>query len=121
MEIAPFLLALLVLWVVCIVTALRLLETKRLAKKQKRMPLPAVPCPVSVVIAVHNQAHLLKESLPVFLNQDYAEEYEVIVADKNSDDETSDLLEQYAETYPHLHVSKIPQTARDISLQRLAL
>ena len=121
MEIAPFLLALLVLWVVCIVTALRLLETKRLAKKQKRMPLPVVPCPVSVVIAVHNQAHLLKESLPVFLNQDYAEKYEVIVADKNSDDETSDLLEQYAETYPHLHVSKIPQTARDISLQRLAL
>lgn len=121
MEIAPFLLVLLVLWIVCIISTLRLLKMKYMAKRQKQAPLPSVPCPVSVVIAVHNQAHLLRESLPILLNQDYAEDYEVIVVDKNSDDETADLLEEYSDIYPHLHVSRIPQTARDISLQRLAL
>lgn len=121
MEVAPFLLALLLLWIVCLVSSIRLLRTKRIAKKQKRESLPAVPCPVSIVMAVHNQAHLLQKSLPILLSQEYVEDYEVIIVDKNSDDETDDLLESYSEVYPHLHVGKIPQTARDISLQRLAL
>lgn len=121
MEIAPFLMALLVLWIVCIISTLRLLEIKRLANKQMQTSLPTIPCPVSIVIAVHNQAHLLKKSLPLFLSQDYAEDFEVIIVDKNSDDETADLLEKFCDIYPYLHVSSIPQTARDISLQRLAL
>ena len=56
---------------------------------------------VSVVICAHNEYHHLKESLPLFLEQDYPE-YEVLVVNHASDDDTSFLLNNLSEKYPHL-------------------
>ncbi len=56
---------------------------------------------VSVVICAHNEYHHLKESLPLFLEQDYPE-YEVLVVNHASDDDTHFLLSRLGEKYPHL-------------------
>lgn len=76
---------------------------------------------LSVVITTHEQHDALQEHLPMVLQQDYPADFEVIVVDMNSTDETLSLLEQMAKRYPCLHTIQIPPTARDISPVRLAL
>lgn len=79
-------------------------------------------CPsVSIIITAHNQADDLQEHLPIFLGQDYPSPYNVIVVDIHSNDQTSDVLEKLESTYPNLRCIKLPTSARDISLQCLAL
>ncbi len=55
--------------------------------------------PVSVVICAHNQYSGLKENLPFILEQDYPE-FEVLVVDHASDDDTRYLFSYYSEKYP---------------------
>ncbi|MEI7724954.1 MAG: glycosyltransferase [Bacteroidota bacterium] len=57
--------------------------------------------PVSVVICAHNEYRHLKETLPLILQQDYPE-YEVLVVNHSSDDDTQYLLTSLEEKYPHL-------------------
>ncbi len=56
---------------------------------------------VSVVICAHNEYHHLHETLPLFLEQDYPD-YEVLVVNHSSDDDTNYLLTSLEEKYPHL-------------------
>ena len=56
---------------------------------------------VSVVICAHNEHHHLKETLHHFLEQDYPE-FEVLVVNHSSDDDTAYLLARMEERYPHL-------------------
>jgi glycosyltransferase involved in cell wall biosynthesis len=76
--------------------------------------------PFSVIIPTHNQAPALQQHLPVILKQDY-DDFEVIVVDISSTDETKDVLENLELQHPNLRHTRTPQTARDISLERLAL
>ena len=48
---------------------------------------------VSVVIAAKNEYHNLRKNLPLILEQDYPE-FEVIVVNDASDDDTAELLEE---------------------------
>ncbi len=57
--------------------------------------------PVSVVICAHNEYAALKENLPLILEQDYPD-FEVVVVDHASDDDTRYLLSYLVEKYPHL-------------------
>lgn len=61
---------------------------------------------VSVLIAARNEADNLFENLPLILEQDYPE-FEVIVINHQSVDETSHLLSAYQRQYPHLHVIEL--------------
>ncbi len=72
----------------------------RLARFQQP-PLPEKFPGVSVVISAHNEYHQLKENLPLILEQDYPE-YEVLVVDHASDDDTRYLLSSLEEQYPKL-------------------
>ena len=121
MESAPLYLIFLLLWIASLWPAIRLCQLGRISKRQEREPLRADVPPASIVIACHNNAPQLRENLPALLQQEYPTEFEVIVVDMHSTDETKDLLENFAYTYPHLHHTHCPTTARDISLQRLAL
>ena len=76
--------------------------------------------PLTIVIPARNQADALRRHLPAVLSQDY-DLYDVIVVDMASADETLVLLEAMEMEYDHLRHLQTPPSARDISLERLAL
>lgn len=76
---------------------------------------------ITIVVTAQNQAEELKKHLPTLLLQDYPAEFEVVVVDMASSDETIALLERMEMDFPMLRHTFTPVTARDISLERLAL
>lgn len=64
--------------------------------------------PVSVVLSAKNEYPSLKKNLPLLLNQDYPE-FEVVVVNDASDDETIFLLEDLSREYDHLKIVTITQ------------
>ncbi|HSV88927.1 MAG TPA: glycosyltransferase [Bacteroidales bacterium] len=59
--------------------------------------------PVSVIICARNEAQNLKENLPAILQQNYRE-YEVIVVNDGSDDDTLVLLNEFKSRFLQLRV-----------------
>ena len=59
--------------------------------------------PVSVVLTAHNDATWLKENLVYLLEQDYPD-FEVVVVDYMSHDDTQFVLKLLKDYYPHLKV-----------------
>lgn len=64
--------------------------------------------PVSVIICTRNEEHLIKENLTAILEQDYPN-FEVIVVNDRSDDDTKWVLQDYQKQYNHLKVSDIKE------------
>lgn len=62
--------------------------------------------PVSVIICARNESENLNEFLPAVLEQDYPD-YEVIVVNDCSEDNSHDVLGTYLVKYPHLKVSNV--------------
>src|SRR5690554_5621516 len=62
--------------------------------------------PVSIIIAARNEEDNLFEFLPFILEQDY-KEFEVIVVNHQSVDNTEYILKAYKEKYPHLKIINI--------------
>ncbi|MCM1035015.1 MAG: glycosyltransferase [Paludibacter sp.] len=75
---------------------------------------------VSVVVCARNESDNLAAYLPVLLSQQYPE-YEVIVVDDESEDDTRVLLERYMHLYPNLRITFVPKNARGCSGKKLAL
>ncbi len=75
---------------------------------------------VSVVIVVHNQLDLLKNNLLAFLHQDYPN-FEVIVVNNTSVDNSEALLMVMENTYPHLKVIHLDEKTIRKSSHKLAL
>ena len=76
--------------------------------------------PLSVVIRARNESENLRRNLPAILKQDYPD-FEVIVINDGSTDESEDLLSELEEEYPNLYHSFTPDSARYISRKKLAL
>jgi len=57
--------------------------------------------PLSVILCARNEADNLRKILPAILEQDYPQ-FEVIVINDASTDETEDVLGFMEEKYPHL-------------------
>ena len=76
--------------------------------------------PLSVILCARNEADNLRKVLPAILEQDYPQ-FEVIVINDASTDETEDVLGFMEEKYPHLYHSNTPDSARYISHKKLAL
>lgn len=118
----PFLVITIVTWLLGLACSLHYLRLANIAKEAKEQDTHITSYPsVSIVMTVHNQAHNLRQNLPAILTQEYPEPFEVIIVDMNSDDDTQKLLEGMEKQYMHLHHTFCPDTARDISLSRLAL
>lgn len=64
--------------------------------------------PVSVIICAKNEYHNLVRFLPSMLEQDYPN-YEVIVVNDASDDDTFYLLREFSDKYNHLKVVTIQE------------
>src|SRR5210317_355208 len=60
----------------------------------------------SVIICAKNEAENLKNFLPSVLEQEYPE-FEVIVVNDCSEDDTEDILKSFEKDYPHLRVTTI--------------
>jgi poly-beta-1,6-N-acetyl-D-glucosamine synthase len=69
------------------------------AKREKH----EFPGPVSVVICAKNEADNLAKNLPLFFNQQYPQ-FEVVVVNDCSVDESEALLEEFQRKYTNLHV-----------------
>ena len=76
--------------------------------------------PLSVVICARNESENLRRNLPAILKQDYPD-FEVIVINDGSTDESEDLLSELEEEYPNRYHSFTPDSARYISRKKLAL
>lgn len=75
---------------------------------------------VSVVLCAHNERENLSNYLRALLSQDYPE-YEVIVVDDGSEDDTRAIVESYMALDDRLHLTFVPYGARVRSTKKLAL
>jgi biofilm PGA synthesis N-glycosyltransferase PgaC len=62
--------------------------------------------PVSVILCARNEEENLRNFLPAILEQDYPD-YEVIVVNDCSEDNSFEVLGEYLKKYPHLRISNI--------------
>lgn len=78
----------------------------RVATYRQKVDMPLTP-PVSVIIAARNEYDNLAANLPSILEQDYPD-FEVVVVNDGSWDETELLLEEFQKRYSNLKVVKRP-------------
>ena len=111
-----------VLWIISIILMLHYARLGKIGRIQSTESIKNVSLPsVAVVIVAQEEADKLRKHLPLFLEQHYPADYQVIVVDIHSSDDTLKLLEEMEAAYLHLSHSSIPASARDISMQRLAM
>ena len=63
---------------------------------------------ISVIMAVQDRAQELEQNLPIFLTQQGEVEYEVIVVNDSSTDDTTNVLKRMKAEYPHLYTTFLP-------------
>jgi poly-beta-1,6-N-acetyl-D-glucosamine synthase len=76
--------------------------------------------PVSVIICAKNEYTNLKKNLPLILEQDYTD-FEVVLVNDCSDDDSDYLLKKFSEQYPHLNVVTIKQNVNFFTGKKFAL
>lgn len=74
----------------------------------------------SIVIGVHDQAEEIEQNLPSLLTQQYEGDYEVIVVDENSTDESVDVLKRLQSSHPNLYTTFLPKYHFQRNRRRLA-
>lgn len=108
-------------WAVQLFTCRSYVLLQKIQKKQhKSKKTKTVNDNISVIIPSHNEADALQRNLPSILEQDY-ENFEVIVIDMASTDNTAEVLAGMELRYPHLRHSFIPPSSRYISEERMAI
>lgn len=75
---------------------------------------------ISLLIIAHEEQEKLSLHLPALLSQEGVE-YEIVIVDMNSEDDTLDLLKHLEDQHSHLQHLSLPLSARDISRELLAL
>jgi len=76
--------------------------------------------PVSVIICAKDEADNLRSFLPFILQQEYPD-FEVIVINDGSTDETESLLNNLSVEYMNLRTTFVPVGARNLSTKKLGL
>lgn len=79
-------------------------------------PLPGI----TVVLTPHENGQELKENLPLFLNQQYGGDFQVVLVIWKSDTEAADILKGFSSN-PHLYVTYIPDSSRYMSRKKLSI
>lgn len=76
---------------------------------------------ISIVMAVKNDGERLPYILPRYLGQQYAGDFEVIVADERSEDDSAEVVKGLQRTFDNLRYTFIPETSRHIEPGKLAV
>ena len=119
---AILLLAYFALWVLAMLRNREYLLFPKMMQEAANPPIPdSGHTPITIIVTTHEQCDALRRNLPLLLEQEYQGEFEVIVVDMNSTDDTHQLIEQMQELYPHLRLVTVPESARSVSPMRLAL
>ncbi len=85
------------------------------------MPQGATTLPRITVLLVSNGDHVaLDEHLPIYLTQDYAPGYDVVVVSEKADAETDNVLKRYANN-ERLYSTFVPESSRYMSKNKLAI
>lgn len=100
-------------YLVCYSRPLRQAKRRHPEDRQAR---PAV----SVIVYAKNESENLRKHLPSLLNQDYPE-YEIIVVNDGSTDESDEVLKTFKNDYAHLYHTYIPEDVKYLSRKKLAL
>ena len=79
-----------------------------LFKKKETEPVINLP-PVSVIISARNESDNLYENLPKILEQDYPD-FEVIVVNHQSIDDSYTILNAYSQQYPNLRIIELEKS-----------
>lgn len=77
--------------------------------------------PITVIITAHDNLYELQHNMPMFLQQKYPADYQVIVVCQSTDAETQDYLKQMAAENPHLYYTYIPESSRYMSRKKLQI
>lgn len=72
---------------------------------------------VSIIIPCYNQGHFISETIESVLNQNY-KNWELIVVNDGSSDNTSEIINQFKKKNPEKHISLIEQTNQGLSAAR---
>ena len=96
-----------------------ILRQRKKIKKGKISFSNATP-PVSVIICAKNEEKNLLINLPVILEQDYPN-FEVVVVNDSSADDTEFVLDRFKKKYSHLHTTFVPIGTKNISTKKLGL
>lgn len=114
--------ALFVLFQLCFIVQLYYLLSNhsRLTRYKPVDELPAPSVPISVIISARNEARNLTENLPYILQQNYPN-YEVVVINDCSSDESDLILLDIQREFAHLKVVTITEHARYKTGKKFAL
>lgn len=76
--------------------------------------------PVSVVVCVRNEEKHLRELIPALFDQDHPD-FEVVVVDDSSWDETAEILRAFQAMYQRLHVVRLDEDKQRMTGKKFAL
>lgn len=76
--------------------------------------------PATVVVYAHNDGACLERFLPYLLNQNYPN-YEVIVVNDSSVDNSAEVISEMIANYDNLRQTFIPEGSRNVSRRKLAI
>lgn len=76
--------------------------------------------PVSVVICAKNEAQNLQKNIPLYFSQNYPN-YQIVVVNDCSVDESEDILDEFEKKYPNLHVVNLKEDEIKEHDKKLAL
>lgn len=74
-------------------------------RKNKKINFSTYP-PVSIVVCARNESDNIYKHLPILVTQDYPN-YEVVIVNHQSTDDSKYILYAFQQEYPHLHVIEI--------------
>lgn len=91
-------------------------------RRLRRQDIPVTTTAPSVtILLISNGDHqALDEHLPIYLTQDYASGYEVVVVAEKADLETENVLKRYS-SFPILYHTFVPESSRYMSKNKLAI
>jgi glycosyltransferase involved in cell wall biosynthesis len=96
------------------------LRPYRRIRQMASLPATYEQPPLSVIVYAKNESQNLDNHLPWLLNQNYSN-YEVIVINDGSTDESDDVLNKYKNEFPHLYHTFIPEESKSLSRRKLSL
>lgn len=100
----------------------KLRRVRRRVTEDDEAALPAEGYPsVSVIVYSQASGSNLRTLLPQILQQDYPSQFEVIVVNDETDDDTENIVSELELYYPNLYMTFAPERSRSLSRRKLSL